>query len=134
MQFIPTLILHTSVDVLPNWICLNEACCMHILNKVKHEQGVLQIFGLPDQFLQKLLLQNKHKNNLVWNQQKVLTSILVYVWKQLLIVECYIHSYHTVKKLIEIALAAWRRGHRIRLRNRRPGFESRQGVRFLGKS
>jgi hypothetical protein len=32
------------------------------------------------------------------------------------------------------ALAAWRSGHRIRLRNRRPGFESRQGVRFLGKT
>jgi hypothetical protein len=27
-----------------------------------------------------------------------------------------------------------RREHRIRLRNRRPGFESRQGVRFLGKT
>jgi hypothetical protein len=30
------------------------------------------------------------------------------------------------------SLAAWRSGHRIRLRNRRPGFESRQGLRFLG--
>jgi hypothetical protein len=31
------------------------------------------------------------------------------------------------------ALAAWRSGHRIRLSNISPGFESRQGVRFLGK-
>jgi hypothetical protein len=30
-----------------------------------------------------------------------------------------------------VALAQWR--HRIRLWNRRPGFESRQGERFLGK-
>jgi pyridoxal biosynthesis lyase PdxS len=28
------------------------------------------------------------------------------------------------------ALAKWRIGHSIRLRNRRPGFESRQGIRF----
>jgi hypothetical protein len=34
-------------------------------------------------------------------------------------------------KLNRFALAAWRSGHRIRLRNRRPGFESRQGIRFL---
>jgi predicted acyl esterase len=27
--------------------------------------------------------------------------------------------------------AAWRSGHRIRLRIGRPGFESRQGVRFM---
>jgi hypothetical protein len=31
------------------------------------------------------------------------------------------------------ALAAWRSGHRIRHRNRRPGFESRLGIRFKGK-
>jgi hypothetical protein len=32
------------------------------------------------------------------------------------------------------ALAAWRSGHRIRLMNRRPGFESRQGLIILGKT
>jgi hypothetical protein len=32
------------------------------------------------------------------------------------------------------ALVAWRSGHRIRLRNRRPGFGSRQGLRFIRKS
>jgi hypothetical protein len=31
------------------------------------------------------------------------------------------------------ALAAWRSGHLILLCNRRLGFESRQGIRFLGK-
>jgi hypothetical protein len=30
-------------------------------------------------------------------------------------------------------LAAWRSGHRIRHRNRGPGFESRQAVWILGK-
>jgi hypothetical protein len=30
--------------------------------------------------------------------------------------------------------AAWCCGHRLRLRNRRPGFESRLGVRFPGKT
>jgi hypothetical protein len=30
-------------------------------------------------------------------------------------------------------LALWRSRHRIRLRNERPGFESRQGTGFLGK-
>jgi hypothetical protein len=32
------------------------------------------------------------------------------------------------------ALAAWLSGQRIRLRDRRPGFESRQGIRFSGKT
>jgi hypothetical protein len=31
------------------------------------------------------------------------------------------------------ALAEWRSGHRIRLRNRKPGFVSRQGMMFKGK-
>jgi hypothetical protein len=31
------------------------------------------------------------------------------------------------------SLAAWCSGHRIRLRKGRPGFESRQGLSFLGK-
>jgi hypothetical protein len=31
-------------------------------------------------------------------------------------------------------MVAWRSGHRIRLRNRRPEFESRRVIRFLGKS
>jgi hypothetical protein len=30
-------------------------------------------------------------------------------------------------------MAAWHSGHRICLRNKGPWFESRQGVRFLGK-
>jgi hypothetical protein len=30
-------------------------------------------------------------------------------------------------------VAVWRSGHRISLKNRRPGFESRLGVGFLGK-
>jgi hypothetical protein len=30
-----------------------------------------------------------------------------------------------------LALAAWRSGHRIRLRNKKTGFESRQGIRFF---
>jgi hypothetical protein len=30
-------------------------------------------------------------------------------------------------------MSAWRSGHRISLKNRRPGFESRQHVSFLGK-
>jgi hypothetical protein len=29
------------------------------------------------------------------------------------------------------ALAVWRSGHRIRLRNYRPGFKSHQGIRFF---
>jgi hypothetical protein len=32
------------------------------------------------------------------------------------------------------ALAAWRSGHRTHLKSRRPGFESFQGIRFLGKT
>jgi hypothetical protein len=32
-----------------------------------------------------------------------------------------------------LALAAWRSRHRIRLKIRSPGFESRQGIRFLGR-
>jgi hypothetical protein len=36
-------------------------------------------------------------------------------------------------KNIYAALAAWRSGHRISLNNRRPGFESRQVLRFSGK-
>jgi hypothetical protein len=31
------------------------------------------------------------------------------------------------------ALTAWRSGHSISLQDRRPGFESFQGIRFLGK-
>jgi hypothetical protein len=31
-------------------------------------------------------------------------------------------------KVAIVALAAWRGGHRIRLTNRRPGFESRHGT------
>jgi hypothetical protein len=31
-------------------------------------------------------------------------------------------------------LAAWRSGHRISLRDSGPGFASRQGIRFLGKT
>jgi hypothetical protein len=37
------------------------------------------------------------------------------------------------KNLETLALTAWRSGHTICLRNRRPGFESRKGVSFLGK-
>jgi hypothetical protein len=37
------------------------------------------------------------------------------------------------KNLATLALTAWRSGHTICLRNRRPGFESRKGVSFLGK-
>jgi hypothetical protein len=43
------------------------------------------------------------------------------------------HQQQSENNDICIALAAWRSGHRTRLRNTRPGFESRQGVRFLGK-
>jgi hypothetical protein len=32
-----------------------------------------------------------------------------------------------------LALAAWRSGHHIRFGNRRPGFESRKDIRFLGE-
>jgi hypothetical protein len=31
----------------------------------------------------------------------------------------------------QLAQLPWRSGHRNRLSNRRPGFESRQGVRFF---
>jgi hypothetical protein len=40
----------------------------------------------------------------------------------------------TLLKIQKKALAAWHGGHRIRLRNIIPWFESRQGVRFSGKS
>jgi hypothetical protein len=33
----------------------------------------------------------------------------------------------------KVVLAAWHSGH-SNLRNNRPGFESRQGIRFLGKT
>jgi hypothetical protein len=36
--------------------------------------------------------------------------------------------------VVRNALAAWRSGHRIGLQDSRPGFESRQGIRFLGKT
>jgi hypothetical protein len=39
-----------------------------------------------------------------------------------------------IRELDEFALAAWRCGHRFRLRNRLPGFESRQCKIFLGKT
>jgi hypothetical protein len=40
----------------------------------------------------------------------------------------HVHTYPLIKTNNEMlrALAAWHSGHRIRLRNRRPGFESRQ--------
>jgi hypothetical protein len=41
---------------------------------------------------------------------------------------------HFVEKLQQLALAAWRSGHLIGLQDSRPGFESRQGIRFLGKN
>jgi hypothetical protein len=34
-------------------------------------------------------------------------------------------------KIAKFSPTPWRSGHRIRLRNRRPGFESRQGVKFF---
>jgi hypothetical protein len=34
------------------------------------------------------------------------------------------------KRIRSHCRAAWRNGHHIRLRNRRPGLESRQGIRF----
>jgi hypothetical protein len=37
-------------------------------------------------------------------------------------------------KIKATALAAWRSGHRISLRNKRSEFESRQDVSFLGKT
>jgi hypothetical protein len=41
---------------------------------------------------------------------------------------------HAARVIIFLhALAARRSGHRITLKNRRPGFKSRQGVSFLGK-
>jgi hypothetical protein len=43
----------------------------------------------------------------------------------------FIHlHWYTYRGLATLALAAWRSGHRIHLRNRRPEFESRHGRRF----
>jgi hypothetical protein len=44
-------------------------------------------------------------------------------------------SFHgSDQKMHVFALAAWRSGHRIILRDSRPGFEARQCIRFLGKT
>jgi hypothetical protein len=34
------------------------------------------------------------------------------------------------KEILKAALAAWHKGHRVRLQNRNPGFESRPGEKF----
>jgi hypothetical protein len=39
-----------------------------------------------------------------------------------------------LRRLRKWALVAWRSGHRISLRDSRPGFESRQGIRCFRKN
>jgi hypothetical protein len=43
---------------------------------------------------------------------------------------CPLNLLAQMRNYVILALAAWHSGHRISLKNRRPGFESRQGVSF----